>query len=47
MAKLAHEVAKLPAAEAQGEWDPDGTRGGDAPHEGEPAPRQAWPRACG
>ena len=31
MAKLANKLAKLPGAEAQGEWDPDGTRGGDAP----------------
>src|SRR5262249_47527570 len=31
MAKLATKLAKLPGAEAQGEWDPDGSTGADAP----------------
>jgi hypothetical protein len=29
MAKLATKLAKLPAAEAQGEWDPEGSRAAD------------------
>jgi hypothetical protein len=31
MAKLATKLAKLPAAEAQGEWDPEDSPGADAP----------------
>jgi len=31
MAKLATKLTKLSAAEAQGEWDPEGTHGADAP----------------
>ena len=31
MAKLATKLAKLPGAEAQGEWDPAGPTGADAP----------------
>src|SRR5262245_57370869 len=31
MAKLVTKLAKLPGAEAQGEWDPDRSTGADAP----------------
>jgi len=31
MAKLATKLAKLPGAEAQGEWDPESSTGADAP----------------